>query len=238
MWLSLRDAFFGLTGAPGRFVVASLAWMLVAAVPVLAGVAYAPAYLVGALLVPVSCGLIRMAAHAARDQPVRLSQLRDGATHRPWRHLLLGAGQAGVFAMALFNLGAGLSGAGLVAVMVTVVAANVAFATYLVALAVWPILLDPRRQDVRLGAALRLALAVIAARPLAMVALALIVGAAVAATVQTIVLGLFLPAFGALLAAHHVLPVADALEGRALSPDGRDQGLDATRPERPPPVSA
>jgi hypothetical protein len=63
-----------------------------------------------------------------------------------------------------------------------------------------------------------------------MVALALIVGVAVAATVQTVVLGLLLPALGALLAAHHVLPVADALEGRPLSPDRRDPRLQASRP--------
>lgn len=235
MWRSLRDAFFGLTGASGRFVVASLAWMLVAAVPVLVGVAYTPAYLVGALLVPVSCGLIRMAGHAARDLPVRLSQLRDGVAHRPWRHLLLGAGQTGVLAVALFNLGAGLSGGGVVALLVVVVAANVFLATYLVALATWPILLDPHRQDIRLGAALKLALAVIAARPLAMLALALLVGVMVAATAQTIVLGFFLPALGALLAAHHVLPLADALEGRAPSTGRGDR---ASSTELPPSRSA
>jgi len=210
----MRSSFSDLAEAPGRFMAANLVWVLVASVPAMAGAAYNPAYGIGLLLIPFTCGLTRMACYAARDRAVSLRQFREGIRYRVWRHLALGAGQSAVLVMAVVNVGTGLAGTGVLPALVAIVAGNVAVLTFLLALAAWPILLDPRRTDIGIAGALRLALAVVAAHPLVLLVIALIEGVLVVATMQTIVLGLFLPAFGILLAVHHVLPVADRLQER------------------------
>lgn len=185
--------------------------MLVGAVAALAGAGYAPAYLTGLLLVPAGCGLLAMAGSAARGMPVAATQLVAGIRHRRWRHLALGAVQAGVLATALLNIGTGLAGDGLLAAMVVAVAGYVALFVTMLALAAWPILLDPRRRDLGVRPALRLALAVVAAHPAGLLVVGVLEAVLLAVTVQTVLLGLVLPALGALLAAHYVLPAADRL---------------------------
>jgi hypothetical protein len=88
------------------------------------------------------------------------------------------------------------------------------------AVALWPLLLDPERRDVAMPALFRLALAVIMRRPISLVIVALAQIALLAAIAEVVVLGLLLPSFGLLVAAYVVLPTADRLQvpGRPTTP--------------------
>jgi hypothetical protein len=214
LWSSLRAALFTWAETMGRFTLANLIWLLAAVLTAVAGRVYPPAYALGLLLVPLTCGLARMAGHAARDHSVKLRHFRDGMRHRFWLHLALGVGQYLLLVVALVNVGVGMGGESLLFALVAIVSGYVALATGVVAAAAWPLLLDPQRPTMPWSAAIRLALAVIVKHPLGLVAVALIEAALIAAGAQTVVLGVFLPSYGTLLAAHYVLPLADRLEGR------------------------
>jgi hypothetical protein len=220
VWTSVRAAFSGMADTPGRFLLANLIWLLAAALAITSGASYRPAYVLTVLVVPVSCGLARMAGHAARKDLPRLRHFLQGARHRLWTHLAIGAAQCLVLAVALVNIAIGMGGASLLFALVTVVAGYVALGTGVLAVVVWPLLLDPQRRDAEVRAVFRLALAVITARPISVGVIALIVVALLAAVAEVVVLGVVLPSFGALLAANFVLPVADRLQGtgRATTP--------------------
>lgn len=212
VWRSLRGAGVSLVDDLGTFVVANLVWASVAALTAFARAVYPPALVVGLLLVPVACGLTRIAGRAARGDAVHVRHFADGVAHRFWRHLALAAGQFLVLAAASVNVAIGLAAGGPLPILAAVVSGYVALATWLVAVAAWPVLLDPQRQAMPLRAALRLAVAVVLRRPVGLVVIASIEALLIAVTVETILPALFLPSYGALLAAHYVLAVADSLE--------------------------
>jgi len=214
VWRSLRGAGASLVDDLGTFVVANLVWALVAGLTALARTVYPPALVVGLLLVPVTCGLTRIAGRAARGDAVRLRHFTDGVRHRFWLHLALGAGQSLVLAAASVNVAIGLAAGGGLPILAAVVSGYVALTTWLLATAAWPVLLDPQRAGMPLRAAFRLAIAVVLRRPVGLVVIASLEAVLIAVTVETIVPALFVPSYGALLAAHYALPVADSLEVR------------------------
>ena len=219
VWRSLRGAAASLIDDLGSFVLANLIWASVAALTALARAVYPPALVAGLLLVPVTCGLTRMAGRAARGASVNLGHFGEGVRYRFWPHLALGAGQALLLAVASGNIAIGLEAGGALPILAAVVSGYVALATWLLAGAAWPVLLDPQRQTMPLRAALRLAVAVLLRRPIGFVLIATIEALLIAVTVQTIVPALFLPSYGPLLAAHYALPLADSLEGRGAVSD-------------------
>jgi hypothetical protein len=77
-------------------------------------------------------------------------------------------------------------------------------------MAVWPIVCDPLRAG-PLREQLRLALAVTARRPLQLGLLAVIAGLAAAASIQVLILGLFVPIVVLLAIAGYVVPAADQI---------------------------
>jgi hypothetical protein len=217
VWSSLRAAVSASTDSIGRFLLVNLAWLATAALTVTAGASFRPAYVLTLLVVPVTCGLVRMAAHAARGDLPRLRHFRDGVRHRCWTHVAIGAGQCLLLAVAAFNIGIGMAGDSLLFALVTVVAGYIALGTVLLAVAVWPLLLDPQRTDVPVTALFRLAFAVITTRPIGLLVIAVIEAALLAAITEVALLGIVLPSFGALIATSFVLPAADGLQI-----DGRD----------------
>ena len=210
---SVRAAFSAMTDTAGRFLLANLAWFVTAALTVTAGASFGPAYVLTALVVPVTCGLVSMAAHAARKDLPRLRHFRAGMRHRFWTHLAIGAAQGLVLAGAAVNIGIGMGGDSLLFALITVVAGYVALGTVVLAVAVWPLLLDPDRRDAGVPALFRLALAVIARRPVRMLAVTAMEVALLAAISEVVVLGMILPSVGALIATNFVLPVADRVQG-------------------------
>ena len=224
IWSSARAAFLSQTDAFGSFTIANAAWLLVTAVAGVAGLVYQPAYVAVVLLVPVTCGLARMAGHAARGDSSKIRHWRDGIRHRFWLHLMLGACQTLLLALAAFNIGVGLGGQSLLFASVAVVSAYVALATGVVATAAWPLLLDPQRLAMAPSTALRLGLAVVRTHPIRLTAITLVEAALIFASVETLVLAIFLPSYGILVAAHAVLPIADRLESRRrAAPTDRDR---------------
>ena len=234
---SLRVGFGNFGEAMGRFTLANLFWLAAAGLTSFAGRLYLPAYAVGVILIPVSCGLLRMACHAARGNTVRIRQFRRGMSHRLWVHLALGVVQVLILGVSAVNLGVGLSDPGLFLAAVAVVSAYVALGVGMVATAAWPLLLDPYRSTMSWRDVLRLAVTVLLRRPIGLAVLTILTAALIAFTAQTILLALFLPAYGSLVAAHYVLPIADELQGGP--PDLRDEGSpsDAPVPPADPPDS-
>ncbi|MDQ3538042.1 MAG: hypothetical protein M3415_04485 [Actinomycetota bacterium] len=204
----------------GSFVVANLILGFVAALTALARAAYLPGLVIGLLLVPVTCGLTRLAGRAVRGVSVNLTEFGHGVRYRLWPHLALGAAQSLLLAVASVNITVGLAAGSALPVLAAVVSGYVALATWLLATAAWPLLLDPQRHAMPLRAALRLAVTVVLRRPIGLVAIASVEAVFIAVTVQTVVPALVLPSYGALLAAHYVLPVADSLEGRGARVPG------------------
>lgn len=211
VWLGLRRAASDLVGNFGAFAAANVVWFLIAGLTAAAASARSPAVVVGVLLVPATCGLMRMAGCAVRGMPVRLRHFREGARHRLWRQVLLGLVQLALLGIASLNIALGLSARGLLYASVAVLSGYVALTVWLLACATWPLLLEPEGKDRSWKAAVRLAFAVVAARPLSIAGLVLVETALVAIAVQTIVPAVLLPSFGALLAAHVVVPTADRL---------------------------
>lgn len=190
----------------------SLVWFLPGVLITMVGAVYPPAYAAVVLYVPLTAGLLRTATVAvAGNRPAR-SDFMAGAGEHPWRHLLLGVLQAALVAGAAVNVGAALAVGGILAAMTVVVACYVALAVCCLAVATWPVSLDPLRADRSTRRVLAVGAAVTLAHPFKVLALVLVVLALAVATVQTVVLGVVAPAFAALLTAHHVLPLADRLE--------------------------
>jgi hypothetical protein len=203
----------------GRYVLVNLLWLVTAALTVPAGAAFRPAYVLTLSVVPIMCGITRMAGQAARGNFPRLRDFRDGARHRLWAHLAIGAGQGLVLVIAIVNIGVGMAGDSLLFALITMVAGYVGLITVVLAVAAWPLLLDPERADLSVAAVFRLALAVIMTRPISLVVIAVVEIVLVAGISEFAVLGALLPSFGALVAANFVLPVADNLRpgGRRAS---------------------
>jgi hypothetical protein len=214
-WSSARAAIASMADTAGRFVLVNLVWLVTAALTVPVAAAFRPAYVLTLLAVPITCGITRMAGHAARGNLPRLRHFREGAWHRLWAHLAIGAAQGLLLVIAIVHIGVGMAGDSLLFALITVVAGYVALVTVVFAVAVWPLLLDPERAGLSVAAVFRLALAVVMTRPVTLVVIALFEIVLVAAIAEFVVLGVLLPSFGALVAANFVLPVADNLRPRS-----------------------
>jgi hypothetical protein len=216
VWSSVRAAVSATADTLGRFLLVNLVWLVIVVLTVPAAATFPPLYVLTLATVPIMCGITRMAGHAARGDLPRLRHFRDGARHRLWAHLAIGAGQGLVLVIAVVNIGVGMGGDSLLFALITVVAGYVALLTVVFAVAVWPLLLDPERADLRVAAVFRLALAVALTRPVRLAVIALVEIVLAAGIAEFVVLGALLPSFGALVAANFVLPVADDLRS-----DGR-----------------
>ena len=212
VWASVRAAVSSTTEAFGRYLLVNLLWLLVAAATAVAGSLFPPAYAVGVALVPVSCGLLGMVGHTVRKDFPNRRHFREGAARRPLAHLGLGAVQAALLAAAVVNLGVGMGGASLLSALITVIAAYIGLLTVMFGVTAWPLLMDPDRGGKSFRAVLRMAVALVLARPVRTAVVAVIEMVFLFAVAQTPLLGLLLPSFGALVAAYFVLPAADVLE--------------------------
>lgn len=222
-WRTLRTSALAFSDAFGSFVAANVLWFLAALAIVLASqlTVFASALLL--LLIPVTAGLGRMAAVTGRGRPGRFAHFRTGVRHRAMASLLLGSGQVATAGIALINLSISLeaeptlimavSGATSGWVLVMVAAS---------ALALWPLLLDPERDDLPVRTVVRTGFAVALARPGRLLLLIMTESVLVGIALQTVIGAMILTSFGVLLAAHTVLPIADAIEGRTVDGSADD----------------
>ena len=198
-----------------RLVPTNVAWGLI----VLGTIAVlgAPVVFVALIaLVPLTAGVMGMATTLVRQRTLVMSDFIGSLRPRFWAIVGIGVAQLALIAVAVVDLLIGLQVAGVMGLVLTVTSAYTAIAIWLLAVAIWPLLLDPVRADLGVRQCLRLGALLVIAHPVRIGLLALVVGAVFA--VSTVLLAAILTfalVFGFLVCAHYVLPAADRLEGRA-----------------------
>jgi hypothetical protein len=200
-----------------RLVPANAIWGLGLMVLVALVFSFAPALplWLGLLAFPTA-GIFRLAAIMARDRPAAFSDALEA-----WRRflgpiLLIGAVAGVGSSILLFNIVFGFVSNDPVGWIFATLALWGFLALWAVALAFWPLLLDPLREGETLSAKLRLAVTVILIAPGRYVALMLL--AWLFLLISTILLAALLTvsvAFVALVVSRYVLPLADRIEARA-----------------------
>lgn len=213
---SLRDATSDFYFNSWRLVPANAIWGLGFALFIFLLLTWLPAaLLVLVLLALPTAGIFRLAALLARERPIGFSDSLDAwrAFLRP--ALLTGAVIGGTSVVLVFNILIGLSSGEPIGWAFGTMAGWGLVAVWVVALAFWPLLVDPAREDEPLLDRLRLAAMIVLSSPLRFGGLLLVLGAVLAvsfvlfAALLTITI-----AFIALVLARFVLPAADRLEGR------------------------
>lgn len=209
---SIRTAFSVYVDEVVLFLVLNVA--LVIAVAALGGlVAALPvALLLSPLLALPTAVLCRLAVAAARGGTPRWPMVGEELFRRPGRKIALAATQLVLLALALLNLSLATEIGGVLGFLSLVVSGYAVIGSSVFALALWPVVCDPRR-EAPLVQQLRLALAVVLLRPVQLAVLGLITVLAMVASVQLIAPALFLPSLIVLAIADYVVNVADRLRG-------------------------
>lgn len=214
LWWVLRASVSSLTDDFGRFVGANVVWLAVALLPIMFARLHPAGNLLALALVPATAGLGRMAAVTVRDHAVRARHFRRGATVR-WRFaLVLGALQFGIGTVSWLNVGIGVTAMSLPLVVAAVASAWLLLVVAASAVSVWPLLLDPERDELSLRPLLRLAMATVVTRPGRTILVIAVEVVVVQVAAQFLIAAVLLPSVGVLFATHAVIPVADRLEGR------------------------
>jgi uncharacterized membrane protein YesL len=198
-----------------RFAGANLVWGLGLLAVLFLAIAWLPATALGvALAVPVA-GMHRMAVLLVRDEPAAFSDFVEGM--RRYGLHALGIAAAGVVAGAILvtNVSIGFTSDGPLGWFLGASALYglAALAMYLVA--IWPVLVDPKRAASSVRRRLQVAALVVIGRPGRLLLLTLLIVAILA--VSTVLLAgivLFGVGYSSLVAARWVLPTADAFEAR------------------------
>ncbi|MFA9445038.1 hypothetical protein [Egicoccus sp. AB-alg6-2] len=212
LWQALRRAGEALVDDVWPFFAVSAAWLALAMLGLLLGRLHVGLSASLLLLLPLTWGLGRMAAVTVRYRRARFRDLAAGATVRWWAKVALALAQVVVGLVAWLNIELALATGRTALVLAAVASANVALAVAASAVTIWPLLLDPSRDGRAVRELLWLGVAVLVLRP-ARVLATLAVGVVFAAvSLQTVVAALLLVPLGVLLAAHVVLPIADAVE--------------------------
>jgi uncharacterized membrane protein YesL len=201
-----------------RLVPANLAWGIV-----VLGAVYLAAspigIILGAVLVPLTFGLMGMATTLVRERTLVMSDLVRSVRTDFARRFALGLAQLALIAVAVVDLLVGLQIGGMIGLVLLVTAAYTLLAIWILAVAAWPIVMDPLREAMPLRPRLRLALFLVLGHPVRFTLLALVLAAVLTVSaVLAAALVTFAAVFAALVAAHFVLPAADRLEGRRTVP--------------------
>jgi hypothetical protein len=169
-------------------------------------------------------GLVRLAALTARGRDVVLSDVLSAI--RQYGIAALVAGAAWVLAAVVLasNVVVGANLGGPLGWLLSTFAGAGLVALWVGAVAFWPILVDPEREDMPALARARLAALLVVAAPGRLAWLAfLLLGLLLVSTVAFVALLTIAPAYAALVAARYTLPLSDRLE-RWLA----DRGAGAT----------
>lgn len=198
-----------------RFVPANLLWGIAALAVLVLGATWPPAFaLVVLLAVPVA-GIHRMAALIVRGEPAAFSDFVGGMRRFAAPALGIGAGAALVATILTTNVVVGFQAGGPLGWFIgaTAIYGDIALAMFLIA--IWPILVDPRREDATVRRRMVVAGLVVIGRPGRLFLLTLVV--LVLLAVSTLLLAaivLVAVGYSSLVAARWVLPTADGLESR------------------------
>lgn len=213
---AIRDAATDLYYNSVRLVTANVLWGLTLVILLLAvsrGPVLAPLLVIA---VPLTMGLMGMAATLVRRGRLFWSDAVDAMRARFWPLFALGVLQLALTAVAAADVLIGLRLSGLVGAVVVIGGGYTLAAIWLLAVTTWPLLLDPERADDGVRPTIRIGFLLAVAHPLRMAALATLLALFLAlSTVLAAALVTISGALTMLVAAHYVLPAADRLEGRA-----------------------
>jgi hypothetical protein len=195
------------------FLMVNGIWAMLVGGIVYAMLRYPIALLLAPAIVPLTCGLARVADDVARERVVSLRTFVSGVFDRFWLKLALGAVQVLVLLVAIADLVLAPAIGGVAAVASMVLAVYVAASSLAYGLVFWTLLVDPERRQTPVRQVARLALAVVLRRPgqVAFLFLFAILSASVIG--YLVVPVLFLPSIALLTVAAYVLPVAEEIRG-------------------------
>lgn len=203
-----------------RLAPANVLWGVLLLLALFAG----PATIVGALLLVLlalpTVGIYRMAALIARGRPAAFGDFLDGI-RRWW----LPAIATGVFGAALAlvfatNVALGFHADNPIGWFVSAMALWGLVGLAMLLIALWPLLVDPEREDRSARQRVLLSGLAVIGRPVRLLVLTILV--AVLLAISTVLFALLMMvaiAYVALVSAHVVLPLVDELEARL--PEGR-----------------
>jgi hypothetical protein len=193
------------------FALANLAWVvLIGVAALLAAIVPLSLVLVAPLLALPTAVLLRLAVATVRDEVPSLRMVRDELGRHAGRKLAIGGVQLVVLMIGVANVVVADAVRSLPTILAGFVSGYALVAMTVIALALWPVVCDPRR-DASLGDQLRLALAIVAVRPLQLAVLGLIAALGVVVSVQLVVPAFFLPSLVVLALAAYVVPIADRI---------------------------
>ena len=198
-----------------RLVPANLLWTAVLLLVLFLGLAYVPFFAAVAALAIPTAGIHRLAALIARGEPATFSDVVDGMRRHALAAAIVGLAAVGLAIVFTTNVVLGLQAGGVAGWSLATFAAygDLALAMFLVAF--WPVLTDPRREDLSIKRRITLAGLVVIGAPGRMLALTLsIMLLLVASTVVVGAIALVGIAFVSLLATRYVLPLLDHIEAR------------------------
>ena len=212
---AIREAGLDLYYNSVRLVPANLLWgisLLVILLVVSRGLILAPLLV---LMVPLTMGLMGMAATLVRRRRLFWSDGIGAMRGRFWRLLGIGVAQLLLSAIAGTDILIGLQLEGFIGPIIVIGGLYTLAAIWLLAITTWPLLLDPVRAGDGVRRTLRIGLLLALAHPIRLGILALLLAAfLVVSTVLAAALVTVSGAIAMLVAAHYVLPAADRLEGR------------------------
>jgi len=198
-----------------RFVPANLAWTIVVLAVLFAAINWPPAVLLGVLVAVPIVGMHRMAALLTRGEPTSISDFLDGMRRFGLAAAGITAGVAILGVVLVTNVVTGFGSSSPLGWFVGATALWGLVAMAMAVVAIWPVLVDPRREDRPLRRRLQLAGLVVIGRPGRLFVLTLLIAAIL--VVSTALLGVIVlvgVAYASLLATRWVLPTADDLEAR------------------------
>lgn len=193
------------------FLVANVAWAVMAGAIVYASARWPIALLLVPLAAPMTTGLSRVAAETARERVVSLRTFGDGVRERFWIKVGLGAVQGIVLLIAIADLVFAPAIGGLPAFASMVLAIYVAISSVAYGLVFWTLLADRDLGAMPVREIARLALAVVLRKPgptAFLFVFAVLATGVMAALVAPV---LFLPGIVLLTVAAYVLPAAEEI---------------------------
>lgn len=190
--------------------------LLLTAIALAVAWTFVPALVVVAPLLALPAAvLMRLAVAVARDEAASWALARDELLRRAARKVAVATVQLLLTALAALNVLLAPSFGGLLGAVVAAAAAYGGIMVTAYAIALWPLVCDPRR-DGSLASQLRLAAAIVLLRPLQVAALLAMIVASVALSLMFVAPAVLLPSVMALIVAAYVVPVADVMSPPAV----------------------
>lgn len=210
---AIRTGLLGYAEDALLFLALNLGLLLAVVVFVVAWT-FAPVLVVLAPLLALPAAvLMRLAVAVARDEVASWELARQEMLRRPGRKVAVAAVQLVLTAVAALNVLVASSFGGLLGAVVAAAGAYGAIMVTAFAVALWPLVCDPRR-DGRMASQLRLSAALVLLHPLQIAGLLALIAASVALSVLFVAPAVMLPSVMALIVAAYVVPAADLVSPR------------------------